>query len=111
MRKHLPTPAVILILSVLTVLAVIFQGSRSGQPVVKEVRQPGPEQDALQMIKEGRQTFQRWTAVRGAPRLRVREVEGSKASASGHRHADQVFGTKIRQSIPDRADLHGPRAK
>jgi hypothetical protein len=59
MRKHLPTPAVILILSVVTVLTAFFLGSGRGQPVVKEgeARQPGPEQDALQMIKEGRQTF------------------------------------------------------
>src|ERR1700731_772119 len=59
MRKHLPTPAVILILSVVTVLTAFFLGSGRGQPVVKEgeARQPGPEQDALQMIKVGRQTF------------------------------------------------------
>jgi hypothetical protein len=58
---HLAKPASLVILSTMTVLTAIFRflGSERGQPIAKkgEAHQPGPEQDSLQMIKEGRQTF------------------------------------------------------
>ena len=46
-------------LLVLAVFTAFFLGSGKGQQPVKEdeTRLPGPERDALQMIKEGRQTF------------------------------------------------------
>src|SRR5438132_51965 len=53
MTKHLPKPAALVTLSVVVFL-VLFRGSGEGQQVVKEgeTRPPGPERDALQMIKE-----------------------------------------------------------
>src|SRR3984893_12370995 len=59
MNKHLPTPTALVSLLVLGVFAALFLGSGKGQQPVKEgeARLPGPERDALQMIKEGRQTF------------------------------------------------------
>src|SRR5919201_95881 len=59
MKKHLPTPTARVVLSALVVFTALFLGSGKGQQPVKEgeARMPGPERDALQMIKEGRQTF------------------------------------------------------
>jgi hypothetical protein len=61
MKQHLPKPATLVILSAMAVFTALFLflGSGRGQPIAKkgEAPQPGPEQDALQMIKEGRQTF------------------------------------------------------
>jgi hypothetical protein len=59
MKKHLPKPAALGFLLALAVFTALFLGSGKGQQVVKEgeARLPGPERDALQMIKEGRQTF------------------------------------------------------
>lgn len=56
--KHL-TPAGLMILSVVAVITGLFLTSGNAQPPAREgvARLPGPEQDALQMIKEGRQTF------------------------------------------------------
>jgi len=58
MKKHLLTAAP-LFLSVLAIYAAFSPQGGRGQPPVKdgETRLPGPERDALQMIKEGRQTF------------------------------------------------------
>src|ERR671936_401006 len=59
MKKHLPTPTARVVLSALVVFTALFLGSGKGQQPVKEgeARMPGPERDALRMIKEGRQTF------------------------------------------------------
>src|ERR671925_251015 len=59
MKKHLPTPAALGVLSVMAVLTALFLATGKGeQPAKKgDARLPGPEQNALQMIKEGRQTF------------------------------------------------------
>src|SRR6202165_1752725 len=59
MKKHFPKPAALVFLSVLAAFTAFSLGSGKGQQVVKEgeARLPGPERDALQMIKEGRQTF------------------------------------------------------
>ena len=58
MKKHLPTPAV-LVLSTVAAFTALSVWSVKGQQPTKEgeARPPGPERDALQMIKEGRQTF------------------------------------------------------
>ena len=59
--KHLAKPATLAILSAMAVFTAIFLflGSGRGQPIAKngDAPQSGPEQDTLQMIKEGRQTF------------------------------------------------------
>lgn len=60
MRRLPPKLAALASLAALAVfIALFFLGSGKGQQVVREgeARLPGPEQDALQMIKEGRQTF------------------------------------------------------
>ena len=58
MQKHFRTPAVILSMSAVAIVAAFLMQNAGGQPVVKEkAAQNGPEQDAMQMIKEGRQTF------------------------------------------------------
>src|SRR5437764_2643042 len=59
MKTHLPTPTAGAVLSVAVGVTVLFLGSgRSQQPIQgKDTRLTGPEQDALRMIKEGRQTF------------------------------------------------------
>jgi hypothetical protein len=63
--KHLANLAALLVLSAMTFFTAffaaffLFLGSGIGQPIAKkgEVPQPGPEQNALQMIEEGRHTF------------------------------------------------------
>jgi hypothetical protein len=56
MRKQLPTPLVFL--SIVAAFSAFSLGSRAQQPVKEfKARSQNPEQDALQMIKEGRQTF------------------------------------------------------
>ena len=59
MKKHLLTPAALAVLSAAAVFTTLPLGSGKGQPVAKEgeARLTGPEQDALQMIMEGQQTF------------------------------------------------------
>jgi hypothetical protein len=59
MKKHLPKPATLLSLVALAVFTALFLGSGNGQQPVKEgaALPSGPERDALQMIKEGRQIF------------------------------------------------------
>jgi hypothetical protein len=59
MNKHMPTLAVTLILCGVVILAAHFMHKADGQPVVEEktARTSTPEQEAMQMIKEGRQTF------------------------------------------------------
>ncbi len=59
MKTHLPKPAVVVFLSALAVVTAFALGSGKGEQPVKEgeARLSGPEQDALRMIKEGRQTF------------------------------------------------------
>ena len=59
--KHIvktATPVILFALAVFTALSFLL-GSGSGQPITKkgEILQPGLAQDALQMIKDGRQTF------------------------------------------------------
>ena len=45
-------------MSAVAIVAAFLMQNAGGQPVVKEkAAQNGPEQDAMQMIKEGRQTF------------------------------------------------------
>ena len=59
MRKQLATRAAGSMLVTVALLTALLVGSGRSQPVVQPgaVQPPGPEQDALQMIKEGRQTF------------------------------------------------------
>jgi hypothetical protein len=59
MKKLLPQPAALVFLSALVIFTGLFLRAGKGQPVPKEGegRLSGPERDALQMIKEGRQTF------------------------------------------------------
>ena len=59
MKKYLSQPAVVVVLFVVVILTGLLLENGRSQPVVKKggPRPPGPEQDALQMIKEGRQTF------------------------------------------------------
>src|SRR5919201_3283508 len=59
MKKHLSQPATLMSLVALAIFTALFLGSGKGQQPVKEGKAPpsGPERDALQMIKEGRQIF------------------------------------------------------
>ncbi len=59
MKKLLPQPAALVFVSALVIFTGLFLRAGKGQPAVKEGegRLSGPERDALQMIKEGRQTF------------------------------------------------------
>jgi hypothetical protein len=62
---HLAKPAILVILFAMTFFTAffaaffLFLGSGRGQPIAKngEAAQPASEQNALQMIKDGRQTF------------------------------------------------------
>jgi len=59
MQKLLVKPIHIAILGIAVIVIHLSLGPGKGQPVVKQVmpRPSSPEQDALRMIKEGRQTF------------------------------------------------------
>jgi hypothetical protein len=61
MKQHVPKLTTVVILSGMVVFTVLFLflDSGRGQPIAKkgEAHKSTPEQDALQMIREGRQTF------------------------------------------------------